>query len=479
MRSAYLGAALIPPARRGYVSGMNTTFRFPEEVPGWLTETEGRALAEAAAGKRVLEVGSYLGRSTICLAQSAAHVTCVDPFDGRATDRPRDTFRGFLENLERYGVGPRVRPYRGPFDAVLPDLLAGAFDLVFIDADHDYDAVRGNIHAALPLLAAGGLLAFHDYRKFPGEHDGRWDEGVTQAVDELLAGGARLVSRAGTVAFVRPVTGPEAPRSEPLVALMQPSYARSVPNKQSAKAFYRSGQARRLELEMSTSLGIRCFNMLLCDVLNARRQHPLTHLAMIHDDICPDAGWLDTLLAELDSCGADMLSAVVPIKNPTGVTSTAVDMEGAPWVVRRLTMHEAFGLPETFTLNDIPWRLPGSRLLVNSGLWVCRLGDWTERVFPRDNPTGEARTAGLFFQDHARIVQLPGGEYVAEDISEDWDWSRQLDALGLTLAATRKVGLYHERPEFSNRHPWGVWETDQGYAKCQERLAATAAPAGV
>lgn len=452
---------------------MNTShaFRFPDEVPGWLTAEEGTALAQAAAGRRVLEIGSYLGRSAICLAQTARQVTCVDPFDGRATNEPGDTLVPFLENLTGYGLRDRVSVQVGTAAQILPDLPSASFDLIFIDGDHDYNAVRADVAAALPLLAPGGVLAFHDYRTHPGEHDGSWDEGVTLAVNELIRNGFKPVGRAGTVAFVQPTTA-QPSRVEPFVALMQPSYARSVPNKQSARLFYRAGQCKRIELDAQTSLGIRCFNMLLCEALNARHIHPgLTHLAMIHDDIVPDEGWLDTLLAVQAEHDVDFLSAVVPIKNGTGITSTAVDMEGAPWMVRRLTLHEVFNLPETFTLADIPWRVPTSRLLVNSGLWVLRFGEWSERVFPRTNPTGQLREVGVAFRDHARIIQLPDGEYGSQDISEDWDWSRQMDTLGLKLAATRKVGLYHERPEFTTRQPWGQWETDLGYAQCLARLA--------
>ena len=51
----------------------------------------------------------------------------------------------------------------------------------------------------------GGLLAFHDYRPKPGHHDGHWDPGVNQAVDELIEFGASLIASYGTVAVVRPV----------------------------------------------------------------------------------------------------------------------------------------------------------------------------------------------------------------------------------------------------------------------------------
>jgi hypothetical protein len=31
----------------------------------------------------------------------------------------------------------------------------------------------------------------------------------------------------------------------------------------------------------------------------------------------------------------------------------------------------------------------------------------------------------------------------------------------LQVAVTRKVGLYHGRPEFHNREPWGQQKTDE------------------
>ena len=37
-------------------------------VRGWLTQAEGDKLARLAEGKKVLEIGSYCGRSTIAMA---------------------------------------------------------------------------------------------------------------------------------------------------------------------------------------------------------------------------------------------------------------------------------------------------------------------------------------------------------------------------------------------------------------------------
>lgn len=182
-------------------------FRFPHDVDGWLLYEEGKALAELARGKRVLEVGSYCGRSTICLAQTADVVWAIDPHDGRATSKPKDTSGEMWENVKRYGVARNVRQLIGTLtDHVgsIEDNAIGPFDLIFIDGAHDLASVRADILHATRLLKPDGLLAFHDYRTEPGQHDGRWDPGVTQAVNELIELGGKLVSTHSTVAVVKP-----------------------------------------------------------------------------------------------------------------------------------------------------------------------------------------------------------------------------------------------------------------------------------
>lgn len=185
--------------------GEQLPWRFPADVDGWLTEDEGRALADLAEDKRVLEVGSYCGRSTICMAQTAASVVAVDPFDGDCTERPRDTFGDFMENAIRYEVPHKITAIQGRFWDAASHLPTGGFDLAFIDGAHDYASVQRDAALAIGLLAPDGLLAFHDYRVNPGVYDGRWDPDVTAVVDELISGGAELVSLSGTVAVLRPV----------------------------------------------------------------------------------------------------------------------------------------------------------------------------------------------------------------------------------------------------------------------------------
>ena len=187
---------------------MHHIVNFPHEISGWLTELEGRFLAQFAEGKIVLEIGSYCGRSTVCLGQTASHVHAVDTFDGRGTPHQRATYQEFLDNLTRYGVLNKVSIHACESKHLN---LKRAIDLAFIDSSHDYNSVKTDIAVALGVLKPDGFLAFHDYRTYPGEHDGRWDPGVTQAVDEMIAMGGTLVSRAGSVALIRPGIAPGEP----------------------------------------------------------------------------------------------------------------------------------------------------------------------------------------------------------------------------------------------------------------------------
>jgi SAM-dependent methyltransferase len=175
-------------------------WKFPSDIDGWLFPEEGKALADLSAGKRVLEIGSYCGLSTVCIARTAKSVTAVDYFDGRATPVPGSTFERFTNNLKRYGVDQKVNIVHP--EAVVPGT---DYDLVFIDGDHSAEAVRKDIETALNVLRPGGLIAFHDYRRDRQEFaDPAFDEGVTESVNELISLGGEMIARHKTLAIVRP-----------------------------------------------------------------------------------------------------------------------------------------------------------------------------------------------------------------------------------------------------------------------------------
>jgi caffeoyl-CoA O-methyltransferase len=107
-------------------------------------------MAQISGAKRIFEMGSAIGYSTIWLARAAGADAEVYYTDGDPANAKRA--RGYFK---RAGVENCIQIMTG--DAVnLIDQVLGEFDLIFIDVDkHQYpEALR----KAIPRLRAGGLL---------------------------------------------------------------------------------------------------------------------------------------------------------------------------------------------------------------------------------------------------------------------------------------------------------------------------------
>ncbi len=212
---------------------------------------------------------------------------------------------------------------------------------------------------------------------------------------------------------------------------------------------------------------------------------PISRFLMLHDDIVPEQFWMDKLLAELDETGADLISVVVPIKDSRALSSTALDDPDDPWeVYRRLTMHEVGQLPETFTAGDCWQKFPESEirgvsdfhgmkdvpwgqmrpLLLNTGCWACRFDrPWRHKVH------FEINTRIAFVTDRGKIIPNTDyregmkGQFTNQVMPEDWLFSRQLNALGCDIRATRKIKLSHmgDAPFPNYDCSWGKWQTDE------------------
>lgn len=190
----------------------------------------------------------------------------------------------------------------------------------------------------------------------------------------------------------------------------------------------------------STSLLTRCFNELWCHGLNL--QDKIDYFFMLHSDIQIESLWLDKMIRLMEEKQADVLSAVVPIKTPQGLTSTAIDepVEGGidpHWRVRRLTMTEVHEMEPTFT---------HPRLLVNTGCMGVRFKQpWVKEVHFR-------------FEDS---ILFRNGKYVPCNFPEDWNFSRDVRRKGVSLWATREVKINHMgRHAYPNTVPWGTHKTD-------------------
>ena len=200
--------------------------------------------------------------------------------------------------------------------------------------------------------------------------------------------------------------------------------------------------------------GVEDFNILWTDAHNMVESGEITHFAMLHGDIQPDSSqmWLDVLLDELDARQATLVSAVAPIKDHRGVTSSGIADLADPWKpFRRFTMREVFRFPETFNNADVGY--PDRPLLHNTGLWVCDLRK------PCFRAAGEDGGLDLYFRFPTRATRGPSGKWVHQRQSEDWLFSRDLWNRGVRDTwITRKVRLIHKgEAGWGTYQPWGTF----------------------
>jgi predicted O-methyltransferase YrrM len=170
-----------------------------------MTRDELLALAEVARGRVVLEVGAYLGRSTVTLASVAERVHSVDPhFPDRDGFGYVSTAIPLIENLARHGLRERVIIHVGWSYEVLPLYPEGFFDLAFIDAAHQRECVERDLGLARRVVRPGGALLFHDYGTPGCSGPDGWEAfGVTEVVDEYVAENGGTLEVVGSLALLR------------------------------------------------------------------------------------------------------------------------------------------------------------------------------------------------------------------------------------------------------------------------------------
>jgi hypothetical protein len=148
-------------------------------------------VATLGRGLVVVEIGSFAGGSAgVFLGSGKVDMLyCVDPWlDGYdAADDASD-----ITSRAEHQFDKVMREYRGKYlkvklssqEALRSSPLrsfVGAVDVVYIDGNHVYEAVREDILGYSTLLKPGGVLCGHDY-----VHGHPVLGGVAQAVDGLL-----------------------------------------------------------------------------------------------------------------------------------------------------------------------------------------------------------------------------------------------------------------------------------------------------
>ena len=159
------------------------------DIEGWTTELELEWLEERAKGMdSIVEVGCWKGRSAKTLLKGCpGKVWCVDHFNGSPDTQFSSRVRAERENIyqrfiENVGLYPNLEIMKMSSEDAA-EMFATTADMVFIDGDHSYAAVKRDIERWLPKCKK--LICGHDYNevwkavhdvlgKITGIYEGIW-----------------------------------------------------------------------------------------------------------------------------------------------------------------------------------------------------------------------------------------------------------------------------------------------------------------
>ncbi len=142
-------------------------------------------VARSAMGRRVIELGTRKGNSTLAFLAAveklgSGHVWSVD-----VSDCAHDP-----EGMLPWARCPSWTFIQGDdMDPAVQSLLPAQCDVLFIDTSHEYAATLAECRAYMPRLASGGVALFHD-TKLIGWPGHKWDgkfPPVRQALDDYCA----------------------------------------------------------------------------------------------------------------------------------------------------------------------------------------------------------------------------------------------------------------------------------------------------
>lgn len=143
---------------------------YQNEIEGWMAPDELNWLYTTALEMdSVIEIGSWKGKSTHALLSGCkGQVIAIDTWKGTKGEEGNPHIEAeqhdiFTDNfMKNVGMFPNLKPMKMTSleaAALIPDKSA---DMVFIDGDHSYEAVKADIEAWLP--KARKIICGHDYQ---------------------------------------------------------------------------------------------------------------------------------------------------------------------------------------------------------------------------------------------------------------------------------------------------------------------------
>jgi len=149
-----------------------------QDIDGWLSVREAIVLCQLSsllpAGSTIVEIGSWKGKSTYCLARGlrcGGRVVAIDPFDASGEEGSAEIYQQkkgqhpllnqFIEQMSKLRLINKIEILHGyshEFVGRVPKI-----NLLFIDGDHSKDGADLDFLNYSPFLVTGGHLLLHDF----------------------------------------------------------------------------------------------------------------------------------------------------------------------------------------------------------------------------------------------------------------------------------------------------------------------------
>jgi len=184
-----LGIKEIPGSFNSYAD----LLPYLNEIEGWMSEQQGAYLFNELMNLNipgdVVEIGSFKGKSTVCLAHALkanknnnGKLFAIDPHTGGIAyveKHPEaienlNSLQDFLFNITKYHVHDVVVPLVCRSSDAITFWRRGKIKFVYVDGWHSYEAAYNDIIRWGALVQTGGIIAVDDYS---------WDE-VKKAVED-------------------------------------------------------------------------------------------------------------------------------------------------------------------------------------------------------------------------------------------------------------------------------------------------------
>jgi len=148
-----------------------------KNIDGWLTDNEAYGLYSIAkkikSGGVIVEIGSWKGKSTYCLAKGLRYgkLFAIDPFNAQGEPGSKTIYEEamgeiplieqFITKMNYLGVIEKIVILKGYSNQFINNFEQ--IDLLFIDGDHSQEGCDFDFLNYAPKIKKNGLIAFHDY----------------------------------------------------------------------------------------------------------------------------------------------------------------------------------------------------------------------------------------------------------------------------------------------------------------------------